>query len=200
MVSLMQRRREMMGKKEEPAIVPVYSLENHRTTAGELIDTGVYVLNENVSMTILFDYTYDAVPAAGQVGCIFRPFTVYNSNTSAAALWVGIYSRYDANYQCHWQGTRQALTGNNTTITKGGRQRIVVTHEANSNTVYVYARKDTGTRVNASYTQTYTPTADDQLTFAAGENNNYSFPAGMLTTAKVYDVVLPASQIDAFLA
>lgn len=182
-----------MMKREEVNHL-LYSLDNYAVEAGTWINTNIIPFSEDFNLTILFDFTY-TLPSSG-VGSTPYLMYVWNSQISGYTFAIRLQYTNSSVFSYVWQKVLGALANAN----KGGRSRIAVTHAAGSNTINISFKKDTGTRRNYSYTQTFTPASNSKLYFGRTANGNDSLPEGTITSAKVYDKILSAAEINAFFA
>ena len=195
MVSLMQRRREMMKKTAgEPHLV--YSLFNRTVTTGEQIKTGVKPFEADTNITILFDMNVTANPTSGAASK-FRFLTCYNSGISLDAFRFVKNSTGASYYSIYWMGQN---FGTNDLEVSTGRARIVVTHEAGSNTVKTYFKKDNGSIRTKNTAKTFTAATGNVLYLGGTANGQASLPAGVINSVKVYDIILTSDEINAFFA
>ena len=199
MGELLMRRRGMIGGGEANHLV--YSLENYVTTAGEIVrtDPPYYALAEDAAVTILLDYTLTANPATGG-GRVYKMISCYNNVLARRGISVGKYSATDTTLSMWWNSANSSytrLTGASNT----GRMRIAVTHDAGSQTLYVSVKDGNGNRINNSRTTspfTAAPTA--ALQFGQSSGDTGLPPNCTIHSAKVYDIVLSAEEINAFFA
>ena len=194
MNELMRRRRALMGAKEK--ITPIYSLYNHAVTAGNRITTGKAIFAEDVSTTVLFDFDMTSNPTTGY-GRVWILMIVWHSGINANALSIQKTAAAAVTLSGYYMSSN--ATSLTSSKTSAGRHRISVTHEANSNTIYVKYKYGTGTTYSYTITGTYSATTG-KLNFGRVENGDNSLPSGTINKAEVYDVVLDSATIDAFFA
>lgn len=194
-MSLMERRHALMRQKEMVNHL-LYSLDNYSVTAGERINTDVYPFADDISCTILLDYTFTNVTTNNAPGLFINVMNVWNTTLGATSFTIARDSNRYSPYNCKWQGVSTAMNS----APAGGRNRFAVTHEAGSDVVKVSFKSNTSTRRNYSYTQTFTPAPTNPLFFGGTANGTGSLAEGTITSAKVYDKVLSAAEINAFFA
>lgn len=190
----------MMVKHGDPHLL--FSIENRTVTAGQRIETGVYPLKADFNLTILFDMTLSANPTqSGAVASVWKLIRVYNDGISGEGIKIGKRSASNQNAQIWWMTTASTGAGvSNIRIDGAYRNRIAVTHEAGSDTLKVSWRKGTETRRDYTVTNTFVASSTNQLYFGQGTNGTSSLPPGTIKSAKVYDRILTAEEINAFFA
>ena len=192
-MSLYSRRRtllKMASAEPPPPSDLLYSLYNQAVSAGDYFSTGVQAFAADVSVTILLDFTLTSRPTSGNAAnyrLIYNgtPFQWGTRNTTATDLYY------------YWFNTAGYINAGVTT-TDGARYRICVTHSANSGTVYVKTKKNTGTLQSKSKSATFSASATT-LSFG-NPNSTNGLPNGTINSAKVYNRVLTSDEINAFFA
>lgn len=194
MGELLMRRRKMVLAGEVNHLL--YSLENY-TTNGSRIATGVYPLTPDFSLTILFDFNMTTNPTSG-MSRIWKLIYLYNNAIPANGIVIGKRSATNTQMSAYWMsGTQNGMAGS---VTSAGRHRIAITHEAGSDTLNISYKSGSGTRINYTLTKPFVASPENQLKFGGGaDKSEQSVPPGTLT-AKVYDIVLTAEEINAFFA
>ena len=189
MVGLLKIRRALMGTGD-PHLK--FKIANRQVSAGDSVSTGFAAFASGVSTTILLDFTLSSRPSSGN-GSNFKliysgtPFQYGTRNTSSSTT----------NLYYYWLST-SSYTDTGTTVAANSRYLICITHEAGSGTVYVKTKKDTGSVLEKSKSGTFAA-ASTVLSFG-NPNTANGLPNGTINSAKVYDRVLSASEIDAFFA
>ena len=195
MVSLMQRRREMMKIASAPVDNHLkFSVTNQTVSIGDRIATGVYPLASDYNLTILFDLDMTSNPTSGN-SRLWKFIRVWDDTSNTEGIKIGKRQASNTQITVWWMSS--SYEGINGSSTTAGRYRVAVTHEAGSNTLNVSYKKGNGNRINKSYTGTFYASPTNELFFGQAENNDNSLPPGTLT-AKVYDIVLSSAEIDAF--
>lgn len=191
----MSRRRALMSTGAPP-IIPIYSLYNHTVVAGDRITTGKAIFQSGKTATVLFDFDMTSNPTTGY-GRVWILMIVWHSGLNANALAIQKATASTGQMSCYYMGTTaNAMTNSSTSA---GRYRIAVLHEADSNTITVYYKKDNGTLYTYTFTNTYSATTSG-LNFGRVANGDNSLPPGTINKAEIYDVTLDSETIIAFFA
>ena len=178
----------------------LYNLEN-QITSGNYIETQINLLQANFPFTIFFDFTNTANPTSGSGnGSLGKWLFEYNSSNRYRGLCVGKNAGTDSSLSLWWNSdTPVTLSGTTPAV---GRHRIVVTHEADSDLLKIKYRKDNGTVLAFSNSNTFTTTVPTETNtgFYFGTSGNHGLPAGTLSLARIYGDVLSDERINAFFA
>ena len=194
MVNLLTRRREMILQSRSSEGPLLYSLENRTVEDGEVIDTGVAPLRAGENMTILFDMTITRNPTNTAQAYRYVLFRIESS------------TRFDVCKPSQWNnGIRARFCGSADNDGTGkiassaaGRKRIVITHEANSDSLIAVGKNGTDAATEKTITRTFTP-SDATLHFG-WTGTGFGLPPGTIHLAQVYNTILSQEEIDAFLA
>ena len=186
-------RRRMMVQEENHL---VYSLYNQAVVAGTQINTGLKPMATGIDFTLLFDFDLTQNVTSGY-GRLWKLIQIWNQTNNVAALRIGKKSSASSMFTCWWMGTEQGIQNS---YTSAGRQRISVTHQSESDTVNISYKKDNGTRRNSTYTATYLNSPGNWIYFGGTGNTDNALTPGTITKAEVYDIILPAADINAFFA
>lgn len=197
MNNILSRRRGMMGKTKEPNHL-VYSLYNQTVEAGSnRISTGVKPLASDFNLTILLDITISSNPTSG-VSRLWKLIHTWNDALNGRGLVIGKYQASNTTLSVWWNNpTNTGITGSSVST---GRHRIAVTHEAGSDDLKLYYKKDNGTLKTQTVTQTFTASPNSVTYLGAGNNDDNSLPPGTINKAEIYDVILDSVAINTFFA
>lgn len=187
---LFNRRRGLIGKKEAAKLV--YSLYNYDFELGEQITTDIKPLEEGYSVTILLDVNTNANPTSS-TGRLWKLICIYNGVLSVRGIYIGKAQASNQAQSVWWNNsTATSLSSSSTSI---ARHRIAVTHEANSDTLTVYYKKDSGTLRTQTIVNNFTP-ASNFLNF--GSTGDNALPGGTINQAEVYNYILDSAAITEF--
>lgn len=187
MNQILRRRRAIIGARKR--ILPIYSIYNQSVTAGNRIATGQTLWKTDKDFSMLYDFTVSENPSSGNGS---RYYLIY---------WQGVLSirKYTATstyFTAQYYSTSYNMTG---TSPSTGRQRLAITHKANSDTVYVYYKKDDENVLTFDYAATFEEKAS-AINLGGESNGALSLPSGTIAKVEIYDAVLGSSEINAFLA
>ena len=194
MVGILRRRE--MAKKSDADPNLVFSISNRVVTAGEGIRTNMSMLTATRAMTVLLDMTIDSNPTSG-AGSAYRFVMNYDSGIQKWGLWVGKDYASSTNLMLYWMGQSNGWGG---TPVSAGRIRLAITHDAGSDTVNAYFKKENGTKMTRTATKTFTADGNNWMRFGSTSAVANGLPPGTIHSAKVYDKILPSAEIDAFFA
>lgn len=201
---LLTRRREMILAGGSPAPVGplIYQLENRVVTDSEIIDTGVAPFAPGVSCTILFDMNITTNPT--NTAQAYRYVLAYVAAPNAPGT---VKHAFKFIKPSQWNGNIRAefFSDGGTNILKSaaGRKRIAITHEANASSISVWARNGTDAAFSCTASPFYGQTAvatSSVMTLGADYEAGRGLPPGTINLVEVYNVILPRTDIDAFLA
>ena len=192
---MMDRRRALMGARRDTSLL--YHLENHATSAGDSINTGIFnTMAAGINLTVLFDMDMTMTQSGDGSACwIIR---VYNSNLDANALAIRKATSTAIKWWVLWQSSTSDydMAGTSTT---SGRYRFCVTHEANSNTVTIMIKKDSGAILTFTITRQFY-SAPNVMVFGHATQPQRGLPAGTINLAEIYNRILSSAEINAFFA
>lgn len=186
---MMNRRRALMWAQEESDIL--FEISNRSVSAGDNISTGIKAFATDANITILLDFTLTERPTSGN-GSAFR--LIYCENT---VFMYGARNTTAARAYYYWMSSGDYIDAG-VDFANGSRFRICVTHSANSNYVYVKTKKDSGSVSSKQRSATFTPS--NNTLFFGWPNNTNGMPNGTVNSAKVYNRVLTADEINDFFA
>ena len=196
MNGILRRRRAAMAAKKENHLV--YGLYSQAIESGDYVDTGMSIWKSGQAVTVLLDFQQDVNPSGTNVyGRNYRLLYFKNTPANKTCLSIGKKNQGDNRLSCFYMAVEHDMTN---TSTATGRQRICVTHEANSKTVNIKYKKANGTLYEFSYSETFTAAPDDTFKLGASADSAYSLPPGTITKAEIYDTILDSAAIDAFFA
>lgn len=194
MNEILRRRRDIIGSPKRGLLFHKTSIE---MLAGECLDTGIEILQEDLSVTVLLDYTSTNNPTtSGSPGNIYKLLQMGTTRE----LCIGKYNGTDSELSIWWMPSsnadRSVLTGVTATP---GRKRIAVIHEANSNNITVYAKMDNGTLYTFTKTKTFSPTNKKlSVGYVASTTTQAGVPSGTLNVISVYNRILRSEEINTF--
>lgn len=181
---------------------PIYQIQNVTVAAGDSISTGIAILAQNLSVTILLDFTVSVnSTASGAQGSIHKLLQM----GSTREMCIGKYNRTDETLSLWWM---PASNSDKTTLTgvpsAAGRKRFAITHASNANELQLKAKVNDGDV--SSVTKTKSFAASDAI-LSAGyysdpppEVNTAGLPTGTINRLAIYDTVLSDAEINAFLS
>ena len=199
MVSLMQRRREMMLAASAPQSDLLYSLYNETVQTGDTIETGIAVLQQGRSVSIVLDFnqTISNPTTNGANASIYKLLDV--TSGGLRVLTIGKYSRSNSTVQIWWYST---ANNNYTLVTSStcsaGRKRFVITHAADSDDITLYSRMATSARQTQTLTKTFVAT-NSTLRLGVGDTTQ-TLPGGVINKLEVYNRILTTDEINAVFA
>lgn len=193
MNQILRRRRAAMSQKKQHNPL-IYSLYNEAVAAGTRINTQICPWKSGESMTILLDFNMTTNPTSGY-GRVWRLIQLWHAGINNNLISIGKKNASASIQTCYYMGVENGMSGSSTSV---GRHRYCITHEADSDTLNIQYRKDTGTKRSYSFTQTFSEAPGNYLYFGGATNGDNSLPPGTITKAEVYDVVLDSTAINAF--
>lgn len=177
---------------QQPSDV-LYQLESYTINNTNIV-TGVKLFETDQDWTIAFDATLTSNPTTGdgsswRLACSWDNVSgrwVFNLGKRTSTLMSFAYMESADNYI--------ALSG----IDVGtGRYRFVLTHAKNSDSATLRIRKDSGAVQTFSRSNTFASSASSVL--FGGGSLVQRLPTGVINQAIIYNKVLSASEINAFL-
>lgn len=176
----------------------IYSVYNHVIASGDVLLTNTPIWKSGQDLTILFDFQQTSNPTgASDYGRTYRLLYFKNTPADVTGLSIGKKNRGDNTIRTFYMGVEHDMTGSSTST---GRYRIAITHQANSNTINLKYKKDNGSTLDFSYSETFTAAPNDFLEVGHAQNSSYSAPPGTVTKLEIYKTVLDSATINAFFA
>lgn len=196
-MTLMQRRRALIGQKNRPSDI-LFELLNYAVETGQSIDTGVKPFQQGVDCTILLDIQIDSNPtASGGVASTVQLLRVYDTTQNELSFALGKQSRAYTNYSRKWMSGGWSDLQN--TTTSAGRKRFAITHSANSVVAKIQHKMGNGS-VESWQSDRYWHSVDNDLYIGYGSNTTTSLASGKINLVRVYNRVLSQDEIAEFFA
>ena len=187
---ILRRRREMMAKKT--GLTLLFGAYNETVVAGQSINTGIMLFDTNKSWTILIDITITSAPPSGN-GSAYKLIMVWDSVSAHNTLVFGKNQAGVNQYHFFWMGNDMTPSNMSSSV---ARKRVLVTHEANSDTVNLYYKSGNGLLYNA--TNTYTFVATTGKTLFGSSVAKSGLPGGTIEKAEIWNYDFSADEISAF--
>ena len=188
----MSRRRAFMVEQ----LTPVYKLLNQQTVKGQApIDTGISIWGSGTSSTILMDFTTSSNPTSGNSSA-WKIAEIWNATSAKWAISLGKYNGSSSTLQMINEDVRTSLTG---TSPAAGRFRIALTHAADSNTLSMQYKKDNGSVLTFTFTETYVATTRS-IKIGGSASSVSSLPPGLINKFLIYNKIVDSDIIDEFFA
>mgnify|MGYP006967164158 CR=1 FL=1 len=190
-MNLLQRRRAMMGVREETSDV-LYELHNKSCTSYETINTGVKLFSRDQDWSIAYDFTWTLSDVSTQT-----EFLRINQENSSALLMVikrGGSGGGNALLVQYNSGEYRA----DLKVRATSRFRFVLSHAKNSNTINCVVRKGTETPITGSISK---PFLVSTKTASLGYGTSTTgLPTGLtINHVVIYNRVLSSDEINTFL-
>lgn len=169
----------------------LYSLENY-VFNNETIDTGVALMDEDRDWSICIDVTLNSDPTSG-IASAWRIFNVAPTDGSGFILLFG-KGRADATATV----ARFMSTFKDFLTSVVARKHMVFTHAKNSGTMMCHGYQGTAERTTVTVSDVTFSASNRNLTLG-GRTDATLLPTGTFHNVKVYNYVMSASEITAFL-
>jgi hypothetical protein len=162
------------------------------TFTGGNLDTGVALCNTDVDFSVAMDVVTTTNPSSGDASQ-YRLIRIIDATGSSYALAVYKNHNTDTTLSFRFMSAISYDIGSSTP----GRHRFVITHTQGSNSATIKYRKDDGTAQTVTLESAFVPSTRNLV---LGQSSGVNMlPAGTLNDFIIYDHIMSAHAVDAFL-
>ena len=173
----------------------LFEMVNKNIEEGFYVSTGIKLFENNIPFSLILDYTKNSNPTTGNAR-FSNLFCCWSSSLNKWILCVNKESATAGFYRSSMYGNPKSLSGTKPT---SGRNRMIITHEANSNKITIYYKYNNGNLLTFEHTYTFTSDSS-KMALGASPSTGQGMPAGTITLARILGEVLNENAINNFFA